>query len=100
MRRERTAQLSAMGLQLSGGRRARLSRGPSARAADAMARDISRDEEEAEVGAELLAVLTREQRRLRAGAPLPETATPLGAMAADFDGGPEDDECWAVFGAK
>ena len=65
---------------------------PSARAADAMARDISRDEEEAEVGAELLAVLTREQRRLRAGAPLPETATPLGAMAADYDGGPEDDE--------
>ena len=65
---------------------------PSARAADAMARDISRGEEEAEVGAELLAVLTREQRRLRAGAPLPETATPLGAMAADYDGGPEDDE--------
>ena len=51
-----------------------------------MARDLGSTadkafDEEEEVGAELIAVLSRQQRELRAGAPLPKPATPLGPMA-------------------
>jgi hypothetical protein len=83
---------------------------PTPQQAAAMARDLGRSSddddmkdsaggaggggvfvEEEEVGAELIAVLGRQQRELRAGAPLVDPPTPIGPMAAGYEGGPEDD---------